>query len=53
MEVSEDAVLVDSVATFVVGAVVDVTFEDIFVVVLPDVAFVGVGVVIGSVEYKK
>ena len=53
MEVSGDAVLVDPVATFVVVAAVDVTFEDIFLVVLPGVSFVGVAVVIGSVKYEK
>ena len=52
VEVSGGAVLVDSVGTFVVGAAVEVPFEDIFGVVLFEVVFVGVGVVIGSVKYK-
>ena len=42
----------DSVGTFVVGAAVEVSFEDVFGVVLFEVAFVGVGVVMGSVKYK-
>ena len=52
VEVSGDAVLVDSVGTFVVGADVEVPFEDTFGVVLFEVALVGVGVVIGSGKYK-
>ena len=52
VEVSGGAVLVDSVGTFVVGAAVEVPFEDIFGVVLFEVAFVGDRVVIGSVKYK-
>ena len=52
VEVSGGAVLVDSVGTFVVGSAFEVPFEDIFGVVLFEVAFVGVGVVIGSVKYK-
>ena len=42
----------DSVGTFVVGAAVEVSFEDVFGVVLFEVAFVGVGVVMGSVNIK-
>ena len=42
----------DSVGTFVVGSAVEVLCEDTFGVVLFEVAFVGVGVVIGSVKYK-
>ena len=52
VEVSDVAVLVDSVGTFVVGVAFEVSFEDVFGVVLFEVAFVGVGVVIGSVKYK-
>ena len=52
VEVSGGAVLVDSVGTFVVGAAVEVLFEDTLGVVLFEVVFVGVGVVIGSVKYK-
>ena len=50
VEVSGGAVLVDSVGTFVVG---EVSFEDVFGVVLFEVAFVGVGVVMGSVNIKN
>ena len=50
VEVSGGAVLVDSVGTFVVGAAVEVLFEDTFGVVLFEVVFVGIGVVIGSVK---
>ena len=53
VEVSGGAVLVDSVGTFVVGAAVEVSFEDVFGVVLFVVAFVGVGVVMGSVNIKN
>ena len=53
VEVSGGAVLVDSVGTFVVVTAVEVSFEDIFGVVLFEVAFVGVGVVMGSVNIKN
>ena len=53
VEVSGGAVLVDSVGTFVVGAAVEVSFEDVFGAVLFVVAFVGVGVVMGSVNIKN